>query len=74
VSRLTILLTVWLMPAIASACPGCFSAADSNRVAFLVTTVVMSLLPLGMIGAGLLWLRRQALRVAEQESPTPEIP
>ena len=53
---------VLLLPAAALACPGCFAAAENNRSAFLITTLVLTLLPLGMLGAGLLWLRREALR------------
>lgn len=64
-----VVLVVLLAPAVASACPGCFQANDNNRVAFLVTTLVLTLLPLGMIGAGLLWLRREALR---RDAPNPE--
>ena len=63
-------LIAW--PAAAEACAVCFSAADQNRAAFLVTTIVLSLLPLGLIGGGLLWLRRQARRLAgEADGETP---
>lgn len=49
-----------LTPRVLQACAVCFDARDQNRVAFLATTVFMSLLPLGMIGALGLWLRRRA--------------
>ena len=55
-----------LCPAVARACSVCFSATEQNRIAFLVTTIVLSLLPLGLIGGGLLWLRRQARQQDEE--------
>lgn len=48
-----------LWPAAADACPVCFSGSDRSRLAFFGTTVLMSLLPLGLIGSGLWWLRRR---------------
>lgn len=50
------LATLW--PALAQACPVCFSLSPRSRWAFLGTTIFLSLLPLGMIGGGLWWLRR----------------
>ncbi len=47
-----------LLPAIATACPMCFSGNPRIRAAFFSTTVLLSLLPLGMIGCGLVWLHR----------------
>jgi hypothetical protein len=47
--------TLW--PALAQACPVCFAASERSRVAFFDMTMFMSLLPLGMIGGGLWWLR-----------------
>ena len=49
-----------LAAAAACACPVCFSGSERVRSAFLGTTLFLSLLPLGLIGAGLLWLRRAA--------------
>ena len=50
-----------LAPQISAACAVCFSSGDENRLAFTVTTVFMTALPLSMIGGGVLWLRRRAL-------------
>ena len=47
-----------LVPASAWACPFCFSGSPKVRMAFFGTTIFLSLLPLGMIGAGLAWIRR----------------
>ena len=47
-----------LIPASAWACPFCFSGSPRVRMAFFGTTVLLSLLPLGMIGAGVAWIGR----------------
>ncbi|HET9328830.1 MAG TPA: hypothetical protein VFQ05_18855 [Candidatus Eisenbacteria bacterium] len=50
-----------LEPALAFACPVC-GGGDSPRTqaAFFNTTVLLSLLPLGLIGGGMWWLKREA--------------
>ena len=53
---------VWLTPALALACPVCFSATEANRDAFLGTTVFLSLLPLLFIGGVVFVLRQRAKR------------
>lgn len=47
-------------PGVAHACAMCFSGSVRVRMAFFATTVLLSLLPLGLITAGLLYLRRAA--------------
>ena len=54
------LALVFLVPDVAHACPVCFDPRDENRVAFLATTVFMSLFPLSMVGGVGLWLRKRA--------------
>jgi hypothetical protein len=56
VGTLAVLLLMALPDAVA-ACPVCFSATDENRLAFLGTTVALSLLPLGMVASAGLWIR-----------------
>lgn len=46
-----------LTPAVAHACPVCFDANEENRAAFVLTTVLLSVLPLLMVGAIALWIR-----------------
>jgi len=60
------LVTVFLVlaPRVAHACPVCFDPRDENRVAFLTTTVFLSLLPLALVAGVGLWLHRRA-RAAE---------
>jgi hypothetical protein len=40
----------------------CAAATAENNAAFAGSTAVLSLLPLAMIGSGLLWLRHRARR------------
>ena len=54
---LAALIGTWLLPAVALACPVCFSATEANRGAYLGTTVFLSLLPLAVIGSVLVFLR-----------------
>lgn len=49
-----------VFPDVAYACPVCFDPRDENRVAFLATTIFMSLFPLSMVGGVGLWLRKRA--------------
>jgi high-affinity Fe2+/Pb2+ permease len=52
---------VALAPGAAQACAVCFSGEEeSGRIAYLTTTLLMSALPLGMIGGLVWWLRRRA--------------
>jgi hypothetical protein len=46
-------------------CPVCFDVRDGPRVAFFVTTIFLSLLPLAMLG-GLWWWIRSRSRAADQ--------
>ena len=57
-----------LWPAVAQACAVCGAAAERNRIALLVMTIVMSLLPLAMFAAGALWLRRNIRRADAREA------
>jgi len=58
-----------LLPDVAHACPVCFDPREENRVAFLATTIFMSLVPLGMVGGLGMWLRKRARALAH---PRPE--
>lgn len=49
-----------LSPALARACAVCGAAVDRNQNAFLGSTILLSLLPLALIGGGLWWLARHA--------------
>jgi len=57
-----------LLPGAASACAVCFDTTAENRMAFMQTTVILSLLPLGMVAGVGAWVRKRA-RDLESESP-----
>jgi len=53
-----------LFPELAHACAVCGQAIgdDQSRVAYLITSAVLSVLPVGLVGAFLLWLRHKSRR------------
>jgi hypothetical protein len=53
-----------LVPELAHACAVCGAAVDDDqsRIAYLVTTGVLSVLPLALFGGFVLWLRHRAKR------------
>ena len=57
--------TLW--PAIGQACPFCFSGSPRVRMAFFLTTILLSLLPLAMIGVGIAWFVRSGRFAAPGE-------
>ncbi len=64
VSTCVVVLLAWA-PRAAWACSVCMTGReDDNRIAFLATTVFLSLLPLAMLAGVIWWLHR---RVRQQE-------
>ena len=67
-----------LVPELAHACAVCGAGVDDDqsRIAYLVTSAVLSVLPLALFGAFLLWLRakhrRQTLGAAGRGAPEPK--
>lgn len=59
------LVLLLVLPDVVLACPVCFDASDENRQAFLVTTVFLSLLPLGMVAGVGLWIRKRSKELDE---------
>lgn len=43
----------------ASACPVCFDGEEASRTAYAVGTAVLTFLPLALMGAAALWLRKR---------------
>ena len=64
----TTLLVV--LPELAHACPVCFDPRDENRLAFLGTTVFLSLLPLAIVAGTLLWIRHRTRQLSDQQPHT----
>ncbi|HEY6196251.1 MAG TPA: hypothetical protein VI504_14540, partial [Candidatus Eisenbacteria bacterium] len=66
-------------PAAARACAACAAGANpASRLAFFLSTTALSLLPLGLFGAGFLWFRarireRFADEFTEREGVTPAV-
>ena len=48
-----------VFPEAAHACPVCFDRDDEARIAFLATTGLLTLLPLGLVVGTGVWLRRR---------------
>lgn len=62
------------LPGAAHACAVCGAAVDRNKGAFTGTTILLSVLPLVMVGAGVWWVARHAgghlaAELAERELP-----
>lgn len=57
-------------PRAADACAVCFSGkTDETRIAFILTTAFLTVMPLVLLGAAVLWLRRRLHRhEAEQDA------
>jgi hypothetical protein len=51
------ILALTLVPVPALACAVCAGGNPANRFAFFASTIVLSLLPLGLFAVGFLWLR-----------------
>jgi hypothetical protein len=59
-----VLLVLVAVPEWAAACAVCGAGVDDDqsRIAYLITTALLSMLPLALFGGILLWLRRQHRR------------
>lgn len=69
------LACVGLAPHLALACAVCGGGNPANRFAFFVSTLVLSLLPLGLFLGGFLWLRsRLRARFADEFTERDAVP
>lgn len=57
-----------LWPSVVLACPVCFVAREASRLAFLWTAILMSFLPLCMMGGIIYFVWRQSQRAADQSA------
>ena len=62
-----VLVLLAVFPDVAHACPVCFDRDDEARIAFLATTGLLTLLPLGLVVGTGMWLRRRARELEEEE-------
>jgi len=60
-------LLLALAPDAASACAVCTGGGEESRSAFIVATVMMSVLPLGMIGGVVWWVWRRT-KAADEDA------
>jgi len=56
-------LVTLLLPDLASACAVCFSGTAQTRGAFVATTILLTVLPLALVGGFLWWLRARVQEV-----------
>lgn len=69
---LTLLPLLLALPSAAQACAVCGGGTEDNRIEFIVTTAVLTFLPLGLM-FGIFWyFRRRYLAVANQLPPRDE--
>ena len=54
-----LVLGAGLLPDAAAACSVCYAGAEESRKAFLLTTVLLSMLPIAMFGSLFWWFRRR---------------
>ena len=65
-----VVAALWLLvvlPDVAWACPVCFDASAENRWAFLGTAILLTFLPLGMVGGVGLWMKKRFREMEEQD-------
>lgn len=48
-----------ILPATAWACAVCGGGNPANRLTFFLSTIALSILPLGMFAGGVFWLRKK---------------
>jgi hypothetical protein len=59
ISRILVGLALTLVPSVALACPVCGADTGDNAWAYTVMSVVLTVLPLGMIGGVVYWVARR---------------
>lgn len=67
VPLLGIVLVLFMFPNSSGACPKCFAATAKQVLnAYYVSVAFMSLIPFGIIGVILAWLRRQSRQTIDK--------
>jgi hypothetical protein len=63
------------LPGAALACPMCLAAKDDAvQMAFLLTTVLLSALPVIMIGSLIIWIARRSIEIDREDDAPPPLP
>ncbi len=66
--RAWLLAAVWLTPALALACPVCGQPPQQTRWAYQLMSVILSLLPLAMIGGTITFIVKRVQRLEREEA------
>lgn len=67
---LAVALATFALPAQqALACAVCFSGRDESRVAYLLTTIFMTSIPLIALGIGIYWVVKKATAAERNGAP-----
>ena len=67
-SGLALFALVLALPGVSEACAVCFSGREETRLAFIGTTVLLTLMPMLLVGGAVYFLRR---RYRELEAALP---
>jgi len=59
-----------LLPEAATACAVCYGGGEESRNAFILTTVLLSVLPLAMIGSLGWWIWRRVREAEAGDAPS----
>ena len=62
-----------LVPSLVMACPACTNTQEQNRVAYLITTALLTLLPVGMIGTLIGWIISESRKANLAMKNTPAV-
>ncbi len=70
-----VLVTLMILglPTVAFACPGCLSGNEANRIAYIVTFVILTVLPLACVGLLVRWYVKKAVAAEAAAELAPEL-
>ena len=57
-----------LLPTVADACAVCVGGNEENRIAFIVTTIFLTIVPLIVIGGTVRWAQKKAEAIRKLEA------
>ncbi len=61
------------VPEIAHACTSCFSGNEANRIAYIVTFVILTVLPLACVGGVVYWYVKKVAAAEAAETLAAEL-
>ena len=72
--KFIVFLLSWFLPFVAMACAVCLGNNEDNANAFLVATVLLTLLPVAVILGSIRWAQRKIAARDGAESPGAQVP